>query len=126
MEMTSLRTLPNGGSVKPDNLRHSQTGKPVNFCCSKYLQSAAISKHILRPALRFNLIPHLTHISSTPMADSTSRSAITLFTFLFVLLCCTPVYKQLMHLHLVSRAQNTYKQLMRVPLLSEYICIEET
>ncbi|OIT39567.1 phosphoglycerate mutase-like protein 4 [Nicotiana attenuata] len=70
MEMTLLRTLT--GSLKPENLRHSQTGKPVNFCFSKYLQSAAISKYILRPASRFNSVPHLTHISSTPMADSTS------------------------------------------------------
>ncbi|XP_019259824.1 PREDICTED: phosphoglycerate mutase-like protein 4 isoform X3 [Nicotiana attenuata] len=68
--MTLLRTLT--GSLKPENLRHSQTGKPVNFCFSKYLQSAAISKYILRPASRFNSVPHLTHISSTPMADSTS------------------------------------------------------
>ncbi|XP_049384098.1 phosphoglycerate mutase-like protein 4 isoform X2 [Solanum stenotomum] len=60
-----------GESLKPDIhmlLRHSQTS---HFCCSKLSPIAAISKHTLRiPALRFNSIPPLLHIS---MADSTSR-----------------------------------------------------
>ncbi|KAL3344542.1 hypothetical protein AABB24_023799 [Solanum stoloniferum] len=60
-----------GESLKPDIhllLRLSQTN---NSCCSKLLPIAAVSKHTLRiPALRFNSIPPLLHIS---MADSTSR-----------------------------------------------------
>ncbi|MCD9638215.1 hypothetical protein HAX54_022043 [Datura stramonium] len=70
--MTSLR---NGESLKPDIhllLRHSQIGKPVDFC-SKLLPSAAFSKHTFIQALRFNSIAPLLHISRTPMADSTSR-----------------------------------------------------